>query len=165
MKSSSDATENPSQKFTWWQMSSKMFFVMSFTNMSHHFCCSGERPFQSITSYLDILHARYIIATAITSGSHWRQSVVSSESLMKFHAFCTTCSFGVVPLLLRLLAYSIRKRYGWSTCRSNLMVFSSILSIVMTSSLGSSPNDASFWLVRIVAAFLMMSLHFFGVSS
>lgn len=150
---------------TWWQISSRIFLVMSFTNISHHFWWSGTRPFQSTTSYFDILHAKYIIETAIISGSHCRHKVVSKESLIKFHAFWTTCSFGVFPLLFRHFAYSIRNRYGWSIWRSNFIVFKSILSIVITSSFGSSPNDIIFWLVSMVDAFLIISLHFFGVSS
>lgn len=59
----------------------------------------------------------------------------------------------------------MRNRYGWSTCRSNFSVFSRILSIVSTSSFGSSPNDASFCADKICVATLIMSLHFFGVSS
>ena len=62
-------------------------------------------------------------ATATISGSHWRQSVVQSESLTKVHDICTIfCSFAESPLFCRHFAYLIRLLYGWSTDRSNLMV-------------------------------------------
>ena len=57
--------------------------VTSSINMSHQRRCLGVRPVQSTTSNLLNLPAKYISATAITSGSHCRQSVVHKLSPMK----------------------------------------------------------------------------------
>ena len=62
-----------------------------------------------ITSNFESLAARYMSATAMISGSHWRQSVVQSESLTNVQDIWTIfCSFCESPLFCRHFAYLIR---------------------------------------------------------
>lgn len=104
------------------------------------------------------------MAMAIISGSHCRQTVVLNESFTKVHAICRICSiFDLSPF--KHFTYFNRKLYGCSTCKSNLIVWSRILSSVITSSLGSSPKDLNCGSKSNSRAFFIISIHFLGVSS